>query len=86
MNPFQSVSKIQGSISFPCIFQTVLCHLSEVELQCHVSALKEWMMDDHRVFCLAFVVENVNCSMTKILFSDEIILFPKAGLKIVYQS
>ena len=52
--------QIEGSVSYPCIFQTSLCHLNKVRLRYRVPALKERMTDDHRLFHLAFAEENVN--------------------------
>jgi len=70
-NPFLSARDLKAATGFPGQKDTIISRLRAAGLRARHAAVKELLIDEHKIYRLAFAESNVDRKWDRVVFTDE---------------
>jgi len=70
-NPFFSARDLKAATGFPGQKDTFVSRLKAAGLTARHAVVKELLIDEHKLYCLAFAESNVDHKWDRVIFTDE---------------
>jgi transposase-like protein len=70
-NSFVSARDLEAATGFPGQKNTLILRLKEAGLRARYAAVKELLIDEHKLYCLVFAESRLDHKWDKVIFTDE---------------